>query len=267
MRITYLVLILGALAACSPSVPDSGAGAGGFDNSPEAQRARDAALANGGTITGDPLIPPAAVSSETLGPAPVAVAAPLVSDPGALAASPQLPASPAASGGGDDIARETAAALALVSANSGVAPVQASPSNPAPQTYGSPGLSDENDFSAVSGRESIESDAERLAGYRQDYEQVQPTAVPQRPGAGGPNIVAYAVETSNPVGARVYSRTGFNLEAKASRNCGKYPSPDQAQIDFLATGGPQRDRKGLDPDGDGFACGWDPTPFRQAAQN
>jgi hypothetical protein len=32
----------------------------------------------------------------------------------------------------------------------------------------------------------------------------------------------------------------------------------------LSNGGPERDRLGLDPDGDGFACYWDPTPFRLA---
>ena len=34
----------------------------------------------------------------------------------------------------------------------------------------------------------------------------------------------------------------------------------------LERGGPQRDRLGVDPDGDGFACSWNPTPFR-AVQN
>ena len=29
----------------------------------------------------------------------------------------------------------------------------------------------------------------------------------------------------------------------------------------------ERDRMGLDPDGDGFACAWDPAPFRLARQN
>ncbi|CAN0586593.1 unnamed protein product, partial [Ectocarpus sp. 12 AP-2014] len=41
---------------------------------------------------------------------------------------------------------------------------------------------------------------------------------------------------------------------------------DQAQIAFLEAGGPEKDRNGMDPDGDGFACNWDPTPFRRAAQ-
>mgnify|MGYP000454045377 CR=1 FL=1 len=49
--------------------------------------------------------------------------------------------------------------------------------------------------------------------------------------------------------------------------CAKYASADLAQEDFLQRGGPERDRKGLDPDGDGYACNWDPTPFRAAAGN
>ena len=39
------------------------------------------------------------------------------------------------------------------------------------------------------------------------------------------------------------------------------PKPQQIKA-FLEAGGPKRDRKGLDPDGDGFACAWDPRPFR-----
>jgi hypothetical protein len=77
----------------------------------------------------------------------------------------------------------------------------------------------------------------------------------------------YALSTSNPIGTQLYSRAGFNLQAKAQRNCAQFASPDQAQIEFLSNGGPQRDRKGLDPDGDGYACGWDPSPFRSAVNN
>ncbi|MFV0512178.1 MAG: hypothetical protein ACK5MY_00880 [Jhaorihella sp.] len=279
MRIIPTALVLGVLGACSPAVPDSGAGIG-FDNSPQSQRAREAALAGGGTITGDPLIPPSAVSSETLEPAPGGWAAQpqdIAAAPGQpmpLAATAQAPAVPAAqvpapsgSGDSDDIARETAAALAAASANSGVPPVQASPSNPPPGNYGNAAISDENDFAAVSSRETIQSDAQRIAKNSEQYQQIAPTALPPRSGGDSPNIVRYALAASNPVGTRIYSRTGFNLAAKAARNCGKYPSDDQAQIAFLDRGGPERDRLGLDPDGDGYACAWDPAPFRKAVQN
>ncbi len=129
-------------------------------------------------------------------------------------------------------------------------------------TGNNPGISDEQDFSAVSGRESIESDRERLAAQREAFEVIQPTALPTRSGSSGPNIVQFALSTTNRVGERVYRRTGASAQSRYDRNCAKYPSPDLAQEAFLSSGGPDRDRDGLDPDGDGFACGWDPTPFR-----
>lgn len=41
-----------------------------------------------------------------------------------------------------------------------------------------------------------------------------------------------------------------------SRDCAEFPSGAEAQRFFLATGGPAVDPYGLDPDGDGLACGW-----------
>jgi len=57
---------------------------------------------------------------------------------------------------------------------------------PAPNN---PGLSDEQDFGAVSDRQSIESDAERLERNRALYTLIEPTEVPTRPGTDIPNIV------------------------------------------------------------------------------
>ncbi|QDI76347.1 MULTISPECIES: excalibur calcium-binding domain-containing protein [Leisingera] len=240
------------MAACSPQVPDSAAGIDGDPFAPPP--------AAGTTITGEPLVPPARVSSEPVQPA----AAPR--SPGSAAAAGTFTtASTAASGA--DIARETAAALAVSSTGSGGEPLQANPSNPAPQLAGDGRISDENDFEAVAARQSIESDAARLERQRAQYQQVQPVAVPERTEDTGPNIVRYALGTSNPKGVRVYSRTGINLKARNQRNCAEFASPDQAQVAFLATGGPERDRKALDPDGDGYACGWDPAPYRLAVQN
>lgn len=125
-------------------------------------------------------------------------------------------------------------------------------------------ISDEQDFDAVSGRETIESDAERIATNRQNYEVVQPTALPTRTGGGGPNIVEFALATNNAVGEQLYQRSAILAENRFNRNCGQYASQDLAQEAFLSAGGPERDRMGLDPDGDGFACYWDPTPFRAA---
>lgn len=272
----YLVIpVIGVLAACSPQIPDSAAGVG-FGPSPE-QAAREAAL-SGETVNGDPLIPPSAVSSETLPAGSSQVGIPAQQDglfSNAQTTAPTVATTVPASGAvassssltAQDIANETQAALAAASQNSGVAPLQASPSNPAPQVLNNPSLSDEQDFAAVSSRQTIESDAQRIAQNRAQYQLITPTAIPERQGDGQPNIVSYALRTTNPKGVQIYSRAGFNLQAKSQRNCAGFASADQAQIEFLANGGPERDRKSLDPDGDGYACAWDPAPFRRAVQN
>ena len=136
-----------------------------------------------------------------------------------------------------------------------------------PLIIGNAGISDQNDFGAVSSRLSIESDADRLAQNRSQYQQIEPTAVPTREGTAGPNVVSYALSTTNPLGNRIYSRTGINLRAKSSRNCAGYRSADLAQQAFLDAGGPKRDRLYLDADGDGYACDWDPILYQHAVQN
>lgn len=125
------------------------------------------------------------------------------------------------------------------------------------------GISDEQSFSAVSSRETIESDKARIERNRAQYQVIAPTALPQRHRSGGPNIVEYALQTSNPVGQPAYSRINPLRGSMNARNCAKYASPDLAQQAFLESGGPDRDSKSLDPDGDGYACGWDPAPFRK----
>lgn len=256
MRICVVMAALGGLAACAPPIPESGAG---FETSFEDAQAQQSAIS--GARTGAAVPPPQAVSTETLG-APQAQAAVQTATPDAAPLT-----ATSATGTADEIAQETAAALAAASQNSGVAPVQASPSNPLPSPTSNAGISDENDFLAVSSRQTIESDAERLARTRQNRTVVAPQAVPDRPADTGPNVVGYALSTGHQPGERVYSRTGINMAARAEKNCSKFPSPDQAQIAFLEKGGPERDRLGLDPDGDGFACSWDPRPFRRAAQD
>ncbi|KJZ19705.1 hypothetical protein [Loktanella sp. S4079] len=142
---------------------------------------------------------------------------------------------------------------------------------PAPVTPAIPtsntGISDEQSFDAVTGRETIESDAARRAAQAAAREQVQVTAVPTRPSNTGPNIVEYAINAPNVKGQEWYSRSLLTTQGRYQRNCADYATADDAQRDFLARGGPERDRRGIDPDGDGFACGWDPAPFRAAFGN
>ena len=145
--------------------------------------------------------------------------------------------------------------------------MQASPSNPAPAIANNPGISDEQDFAAVSSRESIESDAQRIAQNAAQMQIVQPTALPTRPADTGPNIVEYAINAPNRKGQEWYSRSILSGQGRCERNCAGYNTPDAAQRDFLARGGPERDPRGIDPDGDGFACGWDPAPFLLATGN
>jgi hypothetical protein len=133
----------------------------------------------------------------------------------------------------------------------------------APVPANTPGISDENSFDAVAGRESIASDKARLAEMRANYQQITPTNLPERTGDTGPNLASYALSASNTLGQSVYSRGGMHLTSN-ERACRKYASADKAQIAFLEAGGPQKDGKNLDPDGDGFACSWDPRPFQAA---
>jgi len=103
------------------------------------------------------------------------------------------------------------------------------------------------------------------AGARAAPIPVTPGRAPSPPADRSPNVVAYALETSHPLGADLHARPDGSAE-RAARACARYGSDQLAQIAFLEAGGPERDPIGLDPDGDGYACGWDPRPFRQAVQ-
>jgi hypothetical protein len=261
MEKLFLIGAMGlVLASCAPQVPDSGRGVGFGDyNQYEADRARrEAALTGNVSSAGaspmgaavanaTPVFPGPSSSSGAISPSDLAAAgigaAPISSGP----IGGPLPSN------GLDIGRTQG--------------VQASPSNVDPMLRRSTGLSDEQNFDAVAGRESIESDAERLARQAAAYQVVQPTALPSRSGTTGPNIIEYALNAPNAKGQAYYSRFRFSGEGRYVRNCASYRSADEAQRDFLARGGPERDPRGIDPDGDGFACSWDPAPFRQAVRS
>ena len=236
---TRVLLVLAAgvgLSACQPAVPDSGFGdipdpgrGVGFDDFNAERQRRDAALAGNTAPAGSA----AATAAETRR---------------VLAST-----SPNGTGG-----QGTTAAT-----NSGVEPLNASPSNPALAVVNGDGISRENNFDAVSSQRSIAADSQRIDANRAQYRLVEPEALPNRVKTG-PNIVEYALANTHARGTKIYQRSGFNRANKYQRSCAKYPRPAEAQIAFLESGGPQRDRLGMDPDGDGFACEWDPAPFRQA---
>ncbi|WP_089270944.1 hypothetical protein [Puniceibacterium sediminis] len=221
------------LAGCAGTTsPDNGGGVG-LGNYADYQARREAELL--GNATGGTMLPPAGVVSSNLSEN---------SDPAIAAAERALGQNP------------------------GEAPFDTTSSYTEPQVVtNSAGMSEENSFDAVAGERDIAADAELIARNRAQYQVIQPTALPSRSGSEGPNIVAYALSTSNPRGTPLYGRSAFKTEAGSVRACAGYASADQAQEAFLAAGGPEKDRRNLDPDGDGYACAWDPAPFRTVRRN
>ncbi|MEM9797468.1 MAG: hypothetical protein AAF919_13325 [Pseudomonadota bacterium] len=157
----------------------------------------------------------------------------------------------------DRLASDTRAALGLPSG--GAAPV-------ADLDRDNPELSREQDFAAVSAERGIQDDAERLRAARAQFEVVQPVEV-ERPDDNLVNIVAYALNQAQPVGTDAYGRGLFASERRAQSACAGYRDDNAAQEAFLAAGGPQRDALGVDPDGDGNACGWDPSVYRSLVRS
>lgn len=237
MRSILMSMPLLALVACGPSVPDSGAGVG-FDALGRSER--DIQLQTGVAPQPTTVLPP-----ERLG--------------GARPAQVELLPAPGfdvATGPGAEIAAATAQALADTALD-----------QPAPVLNAdNPGISSEQDFSVVSAERGIEADAARIEAARQQFQLVQPQEL-ERVDDTGPNIIQYALGASHSVRERVYNRSPFSNRARFESRCAGYRTADVAQEQFLAAGGPQRDRLGLDPDGDGFACAWDPATFRNLVRN
>jgi hypothetical protein len=128
-----------------------------------------------------------------------------------------------------------------------------------------PEISDTQDFGALTERVTIEDDKALLKAQRDKFKVIAPTALPSRKGNAA-NVVEYALKSTNKVGEKVYSRGNPLGKTLAKRNCKQYRLPDDAQAAFLKAGGPKRDNKNLDPDGDGFACAWTPDTYRKLLQ-
>jgi hypothetical protein len=273
MRAGLAIVATLGLVACAPAVPDSASGVG-FQNynsymreqaasAPRAQAPYGATMAlpqapapQGGF---SPDLAAAAIDRAT-GVAPVSNQPAFSGLPGA---APGAPLNPMAGG---VIGAQPAPMVAQTGALDPNRPRGNQPTNIQSQSgemaaVPSGRISDEQDFGAVASRETIESDKERIERNRAQYTVIQPTAVPERTGAAGPNIVQYALSTTHNPGTQVYRRSSLRFTDPMAV-CARYGSSDLAQQAFLEAGGPERDRKGLDPDGDGFACSWDPRPFR-----
>jgi len=239
MRVSVAGMVLAGLAACTPQMPESGVGFQDYNSylrNREMQAAPSVGVAPVAPVTGFSADAAAAAIDRADG----VDTAPLPMNPVQTGPSVTLESGERARGN----------APAGIRVESG-------------EVAGT--VSDEQDFDAVSSRETIESDKARIDRNRAQYIVIQPGALPVRPGETGPNIVAYALATNNVPGVALYSRSRLRV-GNPQAACAKYGSPDIAQEAFLQAGGPDRDRRGLDPDGDGFACSWDPRPFRTALQ-
>ena len=76
------------------------------------------------------------------------------------------------------------------------------------------------------------------------------------------NVAKFARETKNKKGEKIFNRLIFSIYDNWNE-CSKFKTKDEAQRKFLKDGGPYKDRFNLDPDGDGFACDWDPEIYRK----
>ncbi len=226
-----------SLGACTNEAPDRAAGVGFGDYNAYLTQ-REAALQGTQPIPQAMTSPSAAAVLPTNG-APAVTGQPLNPMGAALTLPPAAAATPAT------VPTSSPAVAVVTEAD----------------ISGRASISDEQSFEAVAERETIESDAERIAANRAAYVQLPAEPLPERATATAPNLAAYALAAPNRKGESIYNRIALKF-VDHDRACAKYASPDLAQTDFLEKGGPERDLGNLDPDGDGFACTWDPTPFQ-----
>jgi len=233
MRFFPAVIALCAVVSCSPEIPDSGAGVGFGDygaymRDRERQAARPAGIVPAPQVVSLP---------------PQGASAPLQSAPVQSAAIPS-----------GTIGRAPQPASA-----------QATPAPPAQiqsaELPTRPGTVTTQDFPTIAAGDGAQAGFPAPAQGR--VEMVAAAALPERP-SDIPNIVDYALGTRQNVGERVWRRSPLTMQ-NTDRNCRSFVNSDLAQEEFLRRGGPERDPLNLDPDGDGFACWWDPAPFRAAA--
>lgn len=261
MRVLPFVAAALGLAACSPAVPDSAAGVGFGDY--------NAYVRNAEPIPPSPLNP---MGGQTATAAPAGGFSPANAAAAIDRASGATPATGAVIGSTPPAPMASTLApapmeTATLDAN-GQRPRGNAPAGIKEEMgeMAHVGISDEQDFEAVKQRETIQSDKARIEKNKSQYTVDQPTALPQRSGGNNASAaIQFALSTSHPVGSAMYKRSSLKFKSPDAA-CAKYASDMEAQEDFLASGGPERDRKGTDPDGDGYACGFNPAPFRAALQ-
>lgn len=110
----------------------------------------------------------------------------------------------------------------------------------------------------------IQREARVATGTPAPQRTAAPAAVVVRQGpypGSTPVLARYAAQVDHAPGTRVWPRRNAN-PVKALEICTTYATADAAQIGYLSRGGPQADPLGMDPDGDGYVCGWDPATWR-----
>jgi len=126
-------------------------------------------------------------------------------------------------------------------------------------------VSDEQDFASVVQRESIESDSQRIKENEENLLIYDPIDHPDK--AGQSDVVSFALNTKHTPGTVLFRRnTLFFSRDQYLERCDAYIDSEAAQQAFLDAGGPEKDDLKLDPDGDGFACSWNPVKYRLVLQ-
>ena len=126
-------------------------------------------------------------------------------------------------------------------------------------------VSDEQDFAAVAQRETIESDSQRIKEIEEKLVIYDPIDHPDK--EGQTDVVSFALNTKHTPGTVLFRRnTLFFNRDKYLERCESYIDSEAAQQAFLDAGGPEVDDLNLDPDGDGFACSWNPAKYRLVLQ-
>lgn len=235
MRSILSVAALALLAACAPPPHLQPQGGVGFGDNPGYAPAVGTIPAAPSTVPGASGISSSELNTVLYGTAAPAGSAASVAPPPAY----PLPAAPQPA--------------AVVGAIPSVAPQP-----------GTLGISDEQDFTAVAARETIETDKQRIDANKAQYQQIAPTALPERDASTEVSpVIQYVLSAPNRLGEPIYQRRTVKPDAH-EKACQRYATEEAAQEAFLKAGGPKRDTKKLDPDGDGFACKFDPTPFQKA---
>lgn len=265
MRFSILVagLALASLAGCSGSGPVTMNSGVGFGDYQEFLRNRDMAAPSQARA-------PYSVPPERAGlpPPPLIAARPIQATPRPV---PQ-PAPPAIA-----MAPQPAPGAPLVAPMRSLpvpGGVQASGSPVAPRTAPAPSpvavaeaprqqVSNEQDFLAVLNRPASPTTGAQAGAV---IATAPVTGIPDADVQAGPNIMAYALAFDHPVGVERFRRMNPLRWRQWEAACLQFRTQEDAQRAFLSAGGPQRDGGNLDPDGDGYACWWDPAPYRRAMQ-